>query len=272
METNEARTWFQWLAAALCVCSCSPGTAESPVVRANEHDSGADGSAEPPLEDPLDEEGEPGHDACPIDRGYDPKIDPAMFVATIDNPFFPLRPGTTFRYKEGVDKTVEVTVTPEKKTILGVSCTVVHDVVRENGEVIEDTFDWYAQDASGAVWYFGEDTKEYEGGVVVSTEGSWQAGLDGAKAGLIMPANPAVGDRWRQEYYACHAEDEATLVSSDASVTVPAGTFSGCRTTRDTTRLDPAVLEEKYYCPGFGVVLAIDLATGEREALLSREP
>jgi len=270
MQTTDARIYCYWLAAALCVCGCSTNTAEAPVVRAIEEDAGPTEN-EPPSDDPFDQ-GEPGGGACPIDQSYDPKIDPAMFVATIDNPYFPLKPGTTLRYKEGTDNTVEVTVTSEKKTILGVTCTIVHDVVREKGEIIEDTFDWYAQDASGAVWYFGEDTKEYEGGVVVSTEGSWEAGVDGAKPGMIMPASPAVGDRWRQEYYACHAEDEARLVSNNVSVTVPAGTFSGCRKTYDTTRLEPAVREEKYYCPGYGVVLAVDLATGEREALLSREP
>jgi hypothetical protein len=249
------------LIAVFLLLGCSNSSVEQPLVRAND-------SGEPPSEDPIDQEGT----ACPVDESYDPVIDPSMFVATIDNPYFPLIPGTVYRSKEGADNTVEVTVTSEKKSILGVPCTVVHDVVRENGEIIEDTFDWYAQDTSGAVWYFGEDTKELEGGVVVTTEGSWEAGVDGAKPGLIMPASPALGDRWRQEYYACHAEDEASLVSTTASVTVPAGSFENCRKTLETTRLEPAVREEKYYCAGVGVVLSIDLQTGEREELLSKEP
>ena len=122
---------------------------------------------------------------------------------------------------------------------MGVECVVVENKEWEGDMLIERTYGWFAQDDKGTVWYFGEGTKEYENGEVVSTEGSWEAGVDGAKPGMIMPASPAVGDEWRQEYYACHAEDEARLVSQGNSVTVPAGTFTECRKTRETTRLEP---------------------------------
>jgi hypothetical protein len=162
METK--RSLRALLIAASIGLGCANANAEQPgllVFEAGEvitvHEDAA-----PPPEDPLDHEGSDDGGACPIDQSYDPKVDPSRFVAKIDNPYFPLIPGTTFRHREGAENTVEVTVLSEKKMILGVSCTVVHDVVRESGEVIEDTFDWFAQDASGGVWYFGEDTKEYE--------------------------------------------------------------------------------------------------------------
>jgi hypothetical protein len=212
-----------------------------------------------------------GGDNCPIDESYKPNSDPALFVSAVDNPLFPLVPGTKFVYQGG-DETVEVTVTADKKDIMGVSCTVVHDQAKVGGEVIEDTFDWYASDSSGAVWYFGEDTKEMSGGKVVSTEGSWEAGVDGAKPGILIPATPEIGQEYRQEYYACHAEDKGTILTLDASTTVPAGSFTGCLKTHDFTRLEPDVSEEKYYCPGKGLVLSVDTNTGDREELVMVTP
>lgn len=205
---------------------------------------------------------------CTVDPTYDPEINPANFVALIDNPYYPLIPGTTLTYAEGKN-TVEVVVTSDTRDILGVTCTVVHDTVSatDGGELVEDTLDWYAQDVEGNVWYFGEDTAEYKNGKIVTTAGSWEAGVDGAKAGIIMKADPQVGDTYRQEYYVCEAEDEAEVLDLDASVDVPYGTFTGCLQTYDYTRLDPEVNENKYYCLDVGVVLAIDLNTGEREEL-----
>lgn len=116
-------------------------------------------------------------DVCPpVDTSYDPAIDAADFVDAVDNPLFALVPGSTYQYMEGTNAVVDITVLPERKVILGVSCTVVHDVVTIAGDVAEDTIDWYAQDSSGAVWYFGEATMELRLGRVVSTEGSWEAG------------------------------------------------------------------------------------------------
>ena len=207
-----------------------------------------------------------------LPQGDEPvELDPADFVAGIDNPYWPMKPGNSWVYTEtdadGAELQVEVTVTDEKKEILGISATVVHDVVSEGGEVIEDTFDWYAQDVDGNVWYMGEDTKEYENGELVSAGGSWEAGVDGALAGILIPGNPEVGMTYRQEYYAGEAEDTGKILSLSEHVEVPYGVFDGCLQTEDTTPLEPDVLENKYYCRDVGPVLAVDLSGGGREEL-----
>src|SRR5262245_15670242 len=166
-----------------------------------------------------------GGEACTVDTSYAPKIDPASFVDAVDNPLYPLVPGTTFVYENG-DEHIEVAVTANKKMVMGVSCTEVHDVATVNGDVIEDTFDWFAQDKDGAVWYFGEDTKEMSMGMVTSTEGSWTGGVDGAQPGIVVPAMPKKGDpAYRQEYYACHAEDMGQVLETDATAMVVAGSY-----------------------------------------------
>ena len=147
----------------------------------------------------------------PLPQGSEPvRLDPADFVSQTDNPYWPMAPGSTWVYEEtdaeGNVQRVEVTVTERTRSILGIAATVVHDVVTESGVVKEDTYDWYAQDESGNVWYLGEDTKEYEDGKVVSTKGSWEAGRDGAQPGIIVPAQPEVGLNYRQEYYAGEAQ------------------------------------------------------------------
>jgi hypothetical protein len=205
---------------------------------------------------------------CTVDTTYNPTIDPGSFQAPVDNPLFPLVAGTRLTYTAG-SESIFVEVLAEKKSILGVSCTVVHDFSRSGGQVIEDTYDWFAQDTSGAVWYFGEDTRELSGGHVVSTEGSWEAGVDGAKPGIIIPAAPVVGQTYRQEYYACVAEDMGEVQDLNASVTVPYGSFVSCIRTRDFTPLDPEVNESKYYAPGIGLVLTVDMSTNEREELVA---
>lgn len=205
---------------------------------------------------------------CTVDTAYNPAIEPGAFVATIDNPLYPLIPGTVFTY--GADaETVVVTVTADIKVILGVTCTVVHDVASENGEVIENTYDWFAQDTAGAVWYFGEYTEELEDGEVVDTAGSWEAGVDGAKPGIIIPAHPVVGMVYRQEYYACEAEDKGEILELNATATVPFGTFTGCLKTRDFTPLQPDANEHKFYAPGVGLVLAANANGSGREELVS---
>jgi hypothetical protein len=185
---------------------------------------------------------------------YDPVIRPEDFVSEVTNQYLPLKPGTLFTYKsEDEDNTVEVL--SETKTILGVTCTVVLDKVFEGGDLIEETYDWYAQDKDGNVWYMGEDSKTYSNGVITSTAGSWEAGVDGAKPGIIMKADPKPGDSYRQEYYEGEAEDMGDVVSLGESVTVPAGTYTDCLKTRDWTPLEPGVSEFKYYAPGIGFVL-----------------
>ncbi|HUU85406.1 MAG TPA: hypothetical protein VM243_18050 [Phycisphaerae bacterium] len=193
-----------------------------------------------------------------------PQVDPADFVAVVDNPFFPLTPGTMRVYEgekpDGLER-VEVLVTDDTREILGVTCTVVRDTVALDGETIEDTFDWYAQDRDGNVWYFGEDSRELEDGQVVSTEGSWEGGVDGAQPGIVMPADPQIGDVFQQETAPGVAEDRGEVVSLTESVTVPFGSFDDCLQTRDFTPLDPGVNEFKFFCPGVGEVL-----TREEEA------
>jgi len=194
-----------------------------------------------------------------------PRVDAAAFSATVDNRYFPLLPGMRWEYRsrtgDGVETTV-VAVTGRVRTVLGAPCVEVRDTVRLDGEVIEDTLDLYTQHRDGSVWYFGEDTKEYEHGKVVSTEGTWQAGVDGARPGIIMPAEPRPGDRYRQEYYRGHAEDRGEVIAVGRRAKVPAGAYEGVVVTQETTPLEPKVLEHKYYAAGIGPVLTIDVAGG----------
>jgi hypothetical protein len=201
---------------------------------------------------------------------YDPKIDPAHFVSGVTNPFFPLVPGTVFDYDIlETDETVTVTVTSQTRVVMGVTCVVVHDVAKSGGQIVEDTFDWYAQDDAGNVWYFGEDTTAYDGGMS-SKEGSWEGGVDGAKPGIIMLGTPTVGARYRQEYLEGEAEDEGEVLSIDASITVPYGSFTGCVQTRDFTALEPSAEENKYYCRDVGTVRAMATKGGaEHEDLIA---
>jgi hypothetical protein len=201
------------------------------------------------------------------------ELDPANFVDTIDNPYWPMTPGSRWVYREtddeGTVQRVVVTVTPQKKTIEGIEATVVHDVVREDGEVVEDTFDWYAQDKWGNVWYLGEATKAFEGDKV-STEGSWEAGVDGALAGVVVAANPKPGLAYRQEYYKGEAEDEAVVLSVDERAEVPQGSYEGVLKTKDLNPLKPDLVENKFYAKGVGPVLAVTVSGGsDREELLS---
>jgi len=202
---------------------------------------------------------------------YRKEIDPADFVDGVDNRYFPLTPGTTFVYEgETEDGTVRIEdyVTHETKQILGVTCVVVRDRVIEDGELVEETFDWYAQDKDGNVWYFGEDAKEYEAGVVVSTKGSWEAGVDGAMPGIIMEANPQVGDFYRQEYYKGEAEDMAEVLSLTESASVTYGSFDNLLMTREWTPLEPGVVEHDYYAPSVGLVLEVMVEGGSERVEL----
>jgi len=205
---------------------------------------------------------------------YAPNIDPSNFVKGIDNPYFPLEPGTTWVYEgqtpEGTER-VEDTVLQETKRVMGVECVVLRDRVWLNGELIEDTVDWHAQDKEGNVWYFGEYTREYENGKV-STEGSFKAGEDGALPGIIMPADPKVGDSYRQEYYRGEAEDMAEVISLNGAglndaVSTPYGSFSeDVLVTKDWNPLEPDILEHKYYAPGIGLIGEIKV-TGPQEKI-----
>jgi hypothetical protein len=185
-------------------------------------------------------------------------VDPARFSGPVDNPWYPLRPGTTWIYRgsEGGEPSRDVMrVEARAKTIQGVRCVVVHDNVYLSGRLAERTLDWFAQDADGNVWYFGEATAELDAnGRVRTTEGSWEAGVDGARAGIVMPAHPKVGQAFRQEYYRGHAEDHFGIVSLSSVVRVPFGSSVHALLTREWTPLQPGHVEHKFYVEGVGLV------------------
>jgi hypothetical protein len=203
---------------------------------------------------------------APESRPTPATIRPEAFSDQITNPFFPLSPGTTFVFEGTKDLKAErneVTVTHDTRIVMGVRCVVVHDVVIVDGEVHEDTYDWYAQDDAGNVWYFGEDSKELSGGEVISTQGSWEAGVTGAQPGIIMEADPEPGDAYWQEYYEGEAEDKAKVLRLDDSLSTPYGSFSGVLVTEETTQLEPDTAEQKYYAHGVGVVEVRQVKGGE---------
>jgi len=202
-----------------------------------------------------------------ITSPYAPVIDPANFTTTIDNPFFPLIPGTRFVYEgetqDGHQRTI-TEVTTDTKSVLGVQVVVVHDTVSVNGGPDEETFDWYAQDKQGNVWYFGEDTTKFKG-PKAGKAGSFTAGVDGALPGIIMLGTPRVGDRYRQEYYTGKAEDIAEVLSLTGTRTVPYGTYKDLLVTKDVNPLDPAAaIENKYFARGIGFI-AVEHVTGTPE-------
>jgi len=206
------------------------------------------------------------------------ELDPAEFTTEIDHPYWPMAVGSRWAYREtdseGTEQKVVVTVLDETKRIAnGVEARVVHDAVTEGGEFVEVTDDWYAQDEDGNVWYLGEDTTEYENGKPVSQAGSFEAGVDGAEPGIILPADLEPGVTYRQEYYAGEAEDEGEIVALDAQAEVPAGHYADALMTRDENPLEPKVLEFKFYAEGVGPVLAVSVSGGsDREELLSFTP
>lgn len=214
--------------------------------------------------------GEPVID--PGDGGdYEPKIDPATFLDVVDNPYLPLTVGSRWVYEgtsDGETERIEVVVTDERREVMGVSAVVVRDTVTVDGALAEDTYDWFAQDAEGNVWYFGEESTDYEDGQPVSTEGSWEAGVDGALPGIVMPADPTVGFAYRQEFYEGEAEDMGEILRLGRRTEVAAGSFDDVLVTRDWNPLEPDVVEEKYYAPGVGLVFETKTAGGEESAEL----
>jgi hypothetical protein len=175
----------------------------------------------------------------------------------IDNRYSPLKPGTTYRYEgesAGADAVDIFRVTNNTKKILGVKTTVIRDRFYEDGELVEDTQDWFAQDKEGNLWYFGEDTKELEDGEVVSTEGSWQAGVDGAKPGIFMPADPEVGEVFKQEHAKGVAEDCIEILDLNASVETPYVDSNEAMKVEEFTRLEPGVIGHKWFVPDVGMV------------------
>ena len=200
-----------------------------------------------------------------------PSPDPDDFVPRIDNPYLPLVPGSTWTYESRSStgtETITVTVTDETRMVAGVETTVVHDEVRDaRGRLVEDTYDWFAQDRDGNVWYFGEDTTAYDEGAP-TREGSWEAGVDGAQAGIIMPADPRVGDTYQQEYWAGEAEDRGEVLETDGSHESVDPKYGDLVVTADTTPLEPDLVEHKYYARGFGVVREETVEGGDEEVRL----
>ena len=197
-----------------------------------------------------------------------PVFAPANFVAVVNNPYFPLPPGRTWVYegtKDGQPQTDTVTVTADTKVILGVTATVVSDVATtRDGTLLEKTFDWYAQDRDGNVWYLGEDTKAFGKNGKVDTSGSWQAGVNGAIPGIIMEANPQIPDAYRQEYQPGVAEDTAWVVQVGGGVTVPYGKVRNILVTLEATAIEPGSYDRKVYAQGIGIVSELAL-TGDPE-------
>lgn len=225
----------------------------------------------------ADEQYQARLDLCAATGGgyYEPVIDPALFVPDVTHPFFPLEPGVTRVYQkdtaEGFEE-VRVRASHDRKEILGVSCTVVVDRVTLDGVIHEETYDYFAQDVAGNVWYFGEHVKNYdEIGVLQDFGGSFEAGVDFGQAGIVMPAAPVVGQTYRQEFLLGEAEDAATIVSLDESVSIGFGEFDSCLQTLDYSPLDPETTEHKFYAAGIGPILEINLLSGEALELVDIE-
>lgn len=227
-------------------------------------ETAADPTEAPATVDPVIDPGDGGD--------YAPVLDPADFVAVIDHPYLPFVAGSRWVYEEtGADgevERIEVVVQDETREIAGIEATVVRDTVTLDGELVEDTFDWFAQDREGNVWYLGEDVDNYEDGELVDHDGSFEHGVDGAFAGIVMPADPQVGDAYRQEFYPGEAEDLGEVVRLGERRTVPFGSFEDVLVTRDWNPLEPDVVEEKWYAPGVGLVYETKVAGDAGEGVL----
>ena len=202
------------------------------------------------------------------------QLDPGNFVSEVNNPYFPLPPGTTFIYEGETEGTLTrdvMTVSKDTKEILGVITTIVHHLSYEDRVLVEDTFDWFAQDVDGNVWYFGEDTKELdENGNVISTEGSWEAGVNGAEPGIVMLADPKKGDKYQQEFAPDVAEDMAQVIGFEDSLCVSYGCFENVLVTKEWSPLEKGVVENKYYAQGVGFIFGTMVKGGDEQSELVR--
>lgn len=208
------------------------------------------------------------------DDSYHPDLQLADFPLSpeLTNPYYLFDSGKTYVYEgmteEGLEH-IEVSRLPGLKTVMGIPCVVVRDLVWINGVLHEDTHDWYAQDKSGNVWYMGEEVDNFNpDGTLKDHAGAWEAGVDGAKPGIVMPASPMAGMKFRQEYYFNQAEDQAEILATNASVTTPFGSFSPCIHTHEFTELDADVNEQKWYAPGIGLVKEFNVEDGEEIQLI----
>ncbi len=200
-----------------------------------------------------------------IDSSYQPDVSAAKFSSStiITNPYYPATAGKKYIYEgttpDGLERVEEERLS-SIKTILGISCIIVNFKAYINGNLVEEAWDWYAQDTLGNLWYFGEAVDNYHSnGTIKDHAGSWEAGVDGAQPGMIMPANPQVGMKYREEYYFNHAEDEAEITATGQTITIPFGTFSNCIMTKNFTALEPDANENKYYAPGIGLLKEVNI-------------
>lgn len=187
-----------------------------------------------------------------------PDVDDATFVQGVDNPWFPLPVGATWSYAADTEdglETIEVQVLAETREVNGVTATIVYDVASMDGEIAEETWDWFAQDDEGNVWYLGEDTCEFVDGECADRVGEWEWGVDGALPGVVMWADPKVdGQPYFQEYYEGEAEDVGEVIAVDEAIDAPTGSYTGCVRTADTSHIEADLYEEKVFCPGVGNV------------------
>ena len=201
-------------------------------------------------------------------------LDPADFSADVTNPFWPMKPGTRWTYHNVENgqppQDIEVIVTTAtKKLANGVTARAVRDTARVKGQISEDTVDWYAQDTKGNVWYMGENTAEFKNGKIDTREGSWEAGKDGAMPGIMLPAQPRDGQKYRQEYKKGEAEDNGEIIATKDLVEVKAGRYKDALVTMDTSSVETTAVEYKFYAPGVGPLLALDVSGGAaREELV----
>jgi len=254
MSTRRTRTAIVVAGLALVGAACSGTEGSSATTAPSGNTSNESTSSQSPTAEIVSNPA-----AVMQGQPYTPDVPPPEgFVAEIDNPYMPWIPGTRWVFEgvsDGQHERNVVEVTPRTKVVMGVTTTVVHDRVFADGELAEDTFDWYAQDSAGNVWYFGEDTAEYKNGSVTSTAGSWEGGVNGAQPGVVMLAQPMVGESYHQEFRKGEAEDVGKVIAVDDTVTVPYGPFDQVLVTEDTTPLEPQIVEHKFYAPGIGVVI-----------------
>jgi hypothetical protein len=220
------------------------------------------------------EGGQTGASATP----YSVSVTSADFVEGVTNPYFPLSPGTRWVYEatleDGSTERIVLEILAETRVVNGVSATVLYDTVFVEGMLVEETWDWFAHDQEGNVWYLGEEVNNFEDGVLKDHAGSWEWGIDGALPGVIMWADPSahLGESYYQEYYPGEAEDMGQVLSVGENVAVPQASYENVLQTYDYSSLDPDLQEHKFYAPGVGMIQEIDLTTGEEVLLVEFEP
>ncbi|HZB07885.1 MAG TPA: hypothetical protein VE525_02105 [Rubrobacter sp.] len=277
MDGKRARSLMRGVAALALAMSlavagaCGPSTKEEKASAAKDKSPGRSAKSVSSATSGASNRGD-------LPQGREPvQLDPADFSVSIDNPYWPMSPGTKWVYSEtdtkGTNQKVVVEVTDQTKMIAnGIEARVVRDTVTENGAPVEITDDCYAQDKAGNIWYLGEHVTNYKNGKVVGHGGSFEAGVDGAQPGIAMPADPDPGLSYRQEYYKGEAEDKAAVITiGEEQVQVPLGYFDkGVLMTRDLVPTEPKVQELKFYAPNVGPLLSVHTdGDGSRAELMS---